>query len=136
MSDASRAESDTNGTRMMKAMADTVGMTMPERAAFWLEKITAKVHRGPRRDTWTSARDRAAELIGLEPSMAKRIWQRRQEMKSVDGEAAVLLLEAYEAMHTINKVAANAEEEATARSGRLARFISALEAVEAGQVGR
>lgn len=129
MSDAKDVGFGTSGDGMIRAMADTAGMTMPERAAYWLERITERVHRGPRRDTWTSARDRAAQLIEIEPSMAKRIWQRRQDMKHVDGDAAIKLLEAYELMQ-IWKAASNDEQEAIAKAGRLSRFISALAAVE------
>ena len=97
MSDARRVEIDTRGAQLMRALADTTGMELPQKAAFWLEEITKRFHRGPR-DTWTSARDRAAEAAGIERSMAKRIWQRWRDMKDVSGEAVVRLMIAYEAM--------------------------------------
>lgn len=97
MSDTARVEFDTSGDRnLMRALADTEGMDTPEQAAFWLEGIAKHVHRGPRRDTWTSARDRAAEAAGIEPTMAKRIWQRWRDMRDVPGATLIKLMVAYE----------------------------------------
>lgn len=81
---------------MMRAMADTVGMKPAERVAYWLEGITRHCHRGPRRDTWTSARDRAAKLAGIEPTIAKRIWQRWRYTHDFASDVALRLAAAYE----------------------------------------
>lgn len=98
MSDIRRVESDTKrAEEVMRALADTAGMGTPQRAAFWLEKLAADRHKG-RHDTWTAARDRAAEDIGLERSLAKRIWQRWQTMNDVSGTPLLTLMLAYEAM--------------------------------------
>lgn len=129
MSDARRAGFDTKGAAFMKAIADTMGMTAPQQAAFWLENITAAIHRGPHRDTWSSARDRAAELAGIEPSMARRIWQRWRDMKDVSGDAAIKLMITYEAIREGKEVAANAAD----GSARLEKFITAYRAAEHGE---
>lgn len=86
MRDTKRVEFDTKhiGARVMRALADTAGMTTPERAAFWLEKLAADKHKG-RHDTWTAARERAAKSAGVELTIAKRIWQRWQFMNDVAG---------------------------------------------------
>lgn len=81
----------------MRALADTAGMETPERAAFWLEKLAVDHHRG-RHDTWTAARDRAAKAAGVELSIAKRIWQRWQDMQDVSGTPLLKLMLAYEAL--------------------------------------
>ncbi|AZO29326.1 hypothetical protein [Mesorhizobium sp. M1B.F.Ca.ET.045.04.1.1] len=108
MSDARSVKSDTlRAEAPMRALADTKGMEAPEQAKFWLEGIAAKMHRGPRRDTWTSARDRAAEFAGIEISMAKRIWQRWEDMKDVSGSALVKLMIAYERICETNERAAD-----------------------------
>ncbi|TIX28814.1 hypothetical protein [Mesorhizobium sp.] len=108
MSDARSVKSDTlRAEATMRALADTKGMDAPEQAKFWLEGIAAKMHRGPRRDTWTSARDRAAEFAGIEVSMAKRIWQRWEDMKDVSGSALVKLMIAYERICETNERAAD-----------------------------
>ncbi|MER9768962.1 hypothetical protein NKJ09_23190 [Mesorhizobium sp. M0189] len=108
MSDARRVKSDTSdGEVRMRALADTAGMEPPEQAKFWLEEIAKKVHRGPRLDTWTSARNRAAEYAGIEVSMAKRIWQRWEDMKDVSGSALVKLMIAYERICETNERAAD-----------------------------
>lgn len=79
----------------MRALADTEGMTTPERAEFWLQGLAWAKHRG-RHDTWTAARDRAAKDAGVTASIAKRIWQRWQEMNDVGGDALLRLMLAYE----------------------------------------
>lgn len=61
-----------------------------------LEALTIAHHRGPS-DTWTAARDRAAEAAGIERSYAARIWNRWQSMKDVSGEALMRLSDAYTA---------------------------------------
>ena len=79
----------------MRALADTDGMTVPERAEFWLQGLAWAKHRG-RHDTWSAARDRAASDAGLAPSMAKRIWQRFEYLTDVGGDALLKLMLAYE----------------------------------------
>lgn len=79
----------------MRALADTEGMTIPERAEFWLQGLAWAKHRG-RHDTWSAARDRAADDAGLAPSMAKRIWQRFESLTDVGGDALLKLMLAYE----------------------------------------
>lgn len=109
MGDASSVDFDMlRGGSRPRALVDTVGMKAPQRAAFWLERLAAAHHRGPRRDTWTSARDRAARAAGVEISMAKRIWQRWETMRDVSGEVTVKLMIAYEAMCERNEAAAEA----------------------------
>lgn len=97
MSDTRCAENDTNSdeSSVMRALADTEGMTTPERAEFWLQGLAWAKHRG-RHDTWTAARDRAAKDAGVTASIAKRIWQRWQEMNDVGGDALLRLMLAYE----------------------------------------
>lgn len=97
MSDTRRAENDTkyDENSVMRALADTQGMTAPERAEFWLQGLAWAKHKG-RHDTWTAARDRAAGDAGVALSIAKRIWQRWQEMNDVGGEALLRLMLAYE----------------------------------------
>lgn len=118
----------------MKALEDTVGMTRPRQAAFWLEKIAAAIHRGPKRDTWTSARDRAAEFAGIETSMAKRIWQRWAEMKGVDGDALIKLMVAYEAIYQ-TEAAGDGYEGSVGRSERLAKVIASASEAQDRKVG-
>lgn len=84
------------GAGHMKALLDTEGMTAPERAFFWLETITKTLHRGPRLDTWATARDSAADFADIKCSMAERIWSRWERMQFVDGEALLKLMIAYE----------------------------------------
>ncbi len=129
MSDARRVESDTRAVAAMRALADTIGMSPPEQAAYWLEKIAEAVHRGPRRDTWTSARDRAAAIAGIEASMAKRIWQRWQEMKDVSGEALIKLMVAYEAIYAGEGT--NDFQDSVERSRLMGKAATAVEAIEA-----
>lgn len=108
MSGISRVGSSTKRVDfMLRALEDTEGMSAPQQANYWLESIAKKVHRGPKVDTWTSARDRAAKAAGIKPTMAKRIWQRWQEMKFVDGESLIALMKAYETICVANEVAAD-----------------------------
>ncbi|MDY8108291.1 hypothetical protein U0C82_03890 [Fulvimarina sp. 2208YS6-2-32] len=60
-----------------------------------LEELMKREHRGPA-DTWTAARDRKARKIGLEPSYAKRLWQRWETMTDVSGAAYRAIRNAYE----------------------------------------
>lgn len=60
-----------------------------------LDALTKLHHRG-RHDTWTAARDRAAKTAGIEPSYAKRIWDRWQSMKDVSGGAFYAIEQAYQ----------------------------------------
>lgn len=99
MSDTRRVENDTKDVEgsVMRALADTAGMSTPERAVFWLEKLAAAKYRG-RHDTWTAARDRAAKEAGVELTIAKRIWQRWDSMGDVSGTPLLRLMLAYEAL--------------------------------------
>lgn len=107
MSDTRRVEFDTKCAAVrLRALADTEGMTTPEQAAFWLEKLAENVHRGARRDTWTTARDRAAEVAGIDRSMAKRIWQRWQTMNDVASSVHLKLMLAYESLCARQEAAA------------------------------
>lgn len=80
----------------MRALADTMGMSEPQRAKFWLERLAHNYHRGPSVDTWANARDRVARDLGISPSMASRIWHRWREMGDVSGCAMMRLMLAYE----------------------------------------
>lgn len=115
MSDTRRVVFDTkhvnsNTTKrsvsVMHALADTHGMATNERAAFWLERLMDESHRGPT-DTWTAARDRVAAKAGIEPSMAKRIWQRWRTMTDVSGDTLLKLMLAYNDMCQRNDAAAD-----------------------------
>lgn len=97
MSDIRRVEIDTKHDRssVMRALSDTEGMSTPEKAEFWLHGLAWTKHRG-RHDTWSAARDRAAKDAGIERTIAKRIWQRWEDMKDVGGSALLGLMLAYE----------------------------------------
>lgn len=84
------------GEARLRALSDTSGMSTPEQANFWLESLAKWLHRGPRVDTWTSARDDAADCAGIRHSMAERIWHRWHCMKFVDGETLIKLMIKYE----------------------------------------
>lgn len=98
MRDTRRVESDTKHDEysVMRALADTAGMSEPEKAEFWLQGLAWANHRG-RHDTWTAARDRAANEARIDASIAKRIWQRWETMNDVSGRALLRLMVAYEA---------------------------------------
>ncbi|WP_144405868.1 hypothetical protein [Brucella anthropi] len=115
MSDTRRVEIDTKHVKsdtskwsvsVMRALADTHGMATNERAGFWLEKLMQANHRGPT-DTWTAARDRVAIKAGIEPSMAKRIWQRWRNMTDVSGDTLLKLMLAYDDLCQRNDAAAD-----------------------------
>ncbi|WP_146097126.1 hypothetical protein [Brucella oryzae] len=115
MSDTRRVETDTKHVKsdtskwsvsVMRALADTHGMATNERAGFWLEKLMQANHRGPT-DTWTAARDRVAIKAGIEPSMAKRIWQRWRNMTDVSGDTLLKLMLAYDDLCQRNDAAAD-----------------------------
>ena len=97
MSDTRRVDFDTKSSEfdVMRALADTNGMTVPEKAEFWLQGLAWVHHRG-RHDTWSAARDRAARDAKVRASIAKRIWQRFGDMNDVSGEALLKLMLAYE----------------------------------------
>ncbi len=97
MSDTRCVKNDTKDDEadVMRALADTNGMTVPEKAEFWLQGLAWVQHRG-RHDTWSSARDRAAKDAKVPLSIAKRIWQRFETMSDVGGEALLKLMLAYE----------------------------------------
>ena len=111
MSDASGVELDTFGGARprMRALVDTEGMDTPERARFWLEHVAWMVHRGSRVDTWTSARDEAARFAGISLTMAKRIWQRWEDMHDVSGGVIIKLMVAYERVCEANERAADGD---------------------------
>lgn len=109
MSDTRCVKNDTrdDGFSVMRALTDTEGMTTPARAEFWLQGLAWTKHRG-RHDTWSAARDRAAREAGVAASIAKRIWQRWQEMNDVGGDALLRLMLAYEAACQRNEEAVEA----------------------------
>lgn len=116
MSDTRRVEFDTKRVTdatnkgsglVMRALLDTQGMPTNERASFLLGRLMQANHRGPT-DTWSAARDRTARKVGLDPSMAKRIWQRWRTMTDVSGDALIKLMLAYDAMCQRNEEAADA----------------------------
>lgn len=80
--DTKRAEGD---------MSDAVALESRN----MLAELMKLEHRGPA-DTWTAARDRKAKKIGLEPSYAKRLWQRWETMTDVSGAAYRAIRNAYE----------------------------------------
>lgn len=82
----------------MRALADTMGMSEPQKAKFWLGRLAHDAHRGPGVDTWTSARDRVAKDLDIPRSMAERIWVRWRDMKDVSGVALMRLMLAYDRM--------------------------------------
>lgn len=95
-----------NDTRVVsRALADTAGMNNPERAVYWLEKLTKAEHRG-RHDTLSAARDRVAEKTGAPITQTKRLWDRWQTMKDVAGSVMIPLMLAYEDMVQRNEAAA------------------------------
>lgn len=109
MGDTKDVEIDTksSGSSVMRALADTNGMTTPQRAEFWLAGLAFEKH-GGRHDTWTAARDKAARDAKVPLTLAKRIWQRWQDMNDVGGDALLKLMLAYEAMCERNEEAAAA----------------------------
>lgn len=124
-----------HGAGMMQAIIDTQGMERPEQAAFWLERIATKLHRGPRMDTWASARDRAAKEAGISTSMAERIWHRWRDMKDVSGDALYKLMLAYENIYANDEAALEAaraeHREFNGETEKLARLIAHAVAAEA-----
>lgn len=103
MSDRRDVESDTR--IVSRALADTAGMSNPERALYWLEKLTKAEHRG-RHDTLSAARDRVAEKTGAPITQTKRLWDRWQTMKDVAGSVMIPLMLAYEELVSANEAAA------------------------------
>lgn len=103
MSDARNVESDTR--IVSRALVDTAGMSNPERALYWLEKLTKAEHRG-RHDTLSAARDRVAEKTGAPITQTKRLWDRWQTMKDVAGSVMIPLMLAYEELVSANEAAA------------------------------
>ncbi|MEO3387348.1 hypothetical protein [Mesorhizobium sp. CAU 1741] len=80
--------------------------TAVQESADYLNALARSHHRG-RGDTWSAARDRAARAAGIEPSYAKRIWDRWQTMSDVSGEAYRRLRSAYERACEANEQAAD-----------------------------
>lgn len=103
MSDRRNVESDKK--IVSRALADTAGMNNPERALYWLEKLTKAEHRG-RHDTLSAARDRVAEKTGAPITQTKRLWDRWQTMKDVAGSVMIPLMLAYEELVSANEAAA------------------------------
>lgn len=103
MSDRRNVESDMRV--VSRALADTAGMSNPERALYWLEKLTKAEHRG-RHDTLSAARDRVAEKTGAPITQTKRLWDRWQTMKDVAGSVMIPLMLAYEELVSANEAAA------------------------------
>lgn len=97
MSDTRRVENDTRNDRadVMRALSDTEGLSVPEKAEFWLQGLAWVQHRG-RHDTWGAARDRAADKAKLPVTLARRIWQRFETLDDVSGKALLKLMLAYE----------------------------------------
>lgn len=83
-------------------------------------------HRGPH-DTWGAARDRAAKAAGIEPSYAKRIWNRWQDMSDVSGNAYRSLKRAYDAQCERQEAARDFYNQRTEdlRNGRQDHAVSA-----------
>lgn len=88
MSDIQRVKSNTK-----RAVMSEVAVL---EAREMLETLMKREHRGPT-DTWTAARDRTAIRVGIEPSQAKRLWQRWQDMKDVSGGVYRAIRNAYDA---------------------------------------
>lgn len=110
MTDTRRVEFDTTGVAKLaglRALEETKDMSAPKRAEHLLQALARFSHRG-RHDTWTAARDRAAQKAGIPLTMAKRIWQRWQTMQDVSGDALIKLMIAYEDMCRRNDAAAAA----------------------------
>lgn len=120
----------------VRALDDTRGMSPPEQANYWLEQLTQAVHRGPRLDTWTSARDRAARAAGISPAMAERIWHRWREMKDVSGGALIKLMVAYEVMHRASEAAENEYQGSVDRSKRMETVLAALQKARGDQMAQ
>ena len=109
MSDTRRVKSDPRwGEIVMRALVDTQGMPVPQKANHWLESLAQAAYRG-RHDTWTAARDRAAKKAGVELPMAERIWKRWKTMNDVGGETVLKLMLAYEDLCRRNEEAAAAD---------------------------
>lgn len=104
MSDTRNVESDKR--IVSRALADTAGMSNPERTLYWLEKLTKAEHRG-RHDTLSAARDRVAAKVGTPITQTKRLWDRWQTMKDVAGSVMIPLMLAYEEMVQRNEAAAH-----------------------------
>lgn len=81
--------------------------TAVQQSAEYLVALARLYHRG-HGDTWSAARDRAAKAAGVEPSYAKRIWDRWRTMRDVSGEAYIKLRKAYEELCERNDAAARA----------------------------
>lgn len=81
--------------------------TAVQQSAEYLVAPARLYHRG-HGDTWSAARDRAAKAAGVEPSYAKRIWDRWRTMRDVSGEAYIKLRKAYEELCERNDAAARA----------------------------
>lgn len=128
MSDARNVDSDTR--IVSRALADTAGMNNPERALYWLEKLTKAEHRG-RHDTLSAARDRVAEKTGAPITQTKRLWDRWQTMKDVAGSVMIPLMLAYEELVSANEAAAR-EYRAERQELQKERYAAGLERARQG----
>lgn len=128
MSDARNVESDTR--IVSRALVDTAGMSNPERALYWLEKLTKAEHRG-RHDTLSAARDRVAEKTGAPITQTKRLWDRWQTMKDVAGSVMIPLMLAYEELVSANEAAAR-EYRAERQELQKERYAADLERAHPG----
>lgn len=105
--DKRNVEFDTRCVGSDKGRRVSIMSTAVQQSAEYLVALARLYHRG-HGDTWSAARDRAAKAAGVEPSYAKRIWDRWRTMRDVSGEAYVKLRQAYEELCERNDAAARA----------------------------
>lgn len=115
----------------MRALQDTTGMSQPQQAKFWLDRLAYRAHRGPGVDTWSSARDRVAKELDIPRATAERIWSRYRDMKDVSGVALMKLMLAYERMCAASEAKTMAMLDEHSRLGGLNAAIES--ALGAGQ---
>lgn len=105
--DKRNVEFDTRCVGSDKGRRVSIMSTAVQQSAEYLVALARLYHRG-HGDTWSAARDRAAKAAGVEPSYAKRIWDRWRTMRDVSGEAYIKLRKAYEELCERNDAAARA----------------------------
>jgi hypothetical protein len=105
--DKRSVEFDTRCVGSDKGRRVSIMSTAVQQSAEYLVALARLYHRG-HGDTWSAARDRAAKAAGVEPSYAKRIWDRWRTMRDVSGEAYIKLRKAYEELCERNDAAARA----------------------------
>lgn len=105
--DKRNVEFDTRCVGSDKGRRVSIMSTAVQQSAEYLVALARLYHRG-HGDTWSAARDRAAKAAGVEPSYAKRIWDRWRTMRDVSGEAYIKLRRAYEERCERNDAAARA----------------------------